>query len=60
MNIHPAELALEALPGVALHDLGAHVAGGDVLVSVLRKLVRRLQDGRGANICRGPGSSSWW
>ena len=53
MNIHPAQLALEALPGVALHYLGADVTGGDVLVGVLRELVRGLQDWRRSHCC-------WW
>ena len=54
VNVHPAELALESLPRVALHDLGADVAGGDVLVAVLCELVGRLQDGRGTDCRRRP------
>ena len=46
MDVHPAELALEPLPGVPLHDLAADVAGRDVLKSVLRKLVVGLKDRR--------------
>ena len=53
VNIHPAQLALEALPGVPLHDLGADVTGGDVLVAVLCELVRGLQDWRRSHCC-------WW
>ena len=44
MDIHPAELALEALPAVPLHDLAADVARGDVLEGVLCKLVVGLKD----------------
>ena len=51
VNIHPAQFALEALPGVPLHNLGADVAGGDVLVAVLCELVGRLQDRRRAHGC---------
>ena len=53
MNVHPAQLALEALSGVPLHDLGADVTGGDVLVAVLCELVRGLQDWRRSHCC-------WW
>ena len=34
VHVHAAQLALEPLPRVALHDLGADVARGDVLVAV--------------------------
>ena len=44
MDVHPAELALEPLPAVPLHDLAAHVARGDVLEGVLCKLVVGLKD----------------
>ena len=54
VNVHPAQLALEALSGVPLHDLGADVTGGDVLVAVLCELVGRLQDGRGTDCRRRP------
>ena len=51
VNVHPAQLTLEALSGVSLHYLGADVAGGDVLVAVLRELVRSLQDRRRPHCC---------
>jgi len=60
VNVHPAQLALEPLPGVPLHDLGADVAGGDVLVGVLGELVGRLKNWWRGNISWGPGSSSCW
>ena len=44
MDVHPAELALEPLPAVPLHDLTADVARGDVLECVLSKLVMGLKD----------------
>ena len=44
MDVHPAELALEPLPAVPLHDLAADVARGDVLEGVLCKLVVGLKD----------------
>ena len=44
MDVHSAELALEPLPAVPLHDLAAHVARGDVLEGVLCKLVVGLKD----------------
>ena len=53
VNVHPAQLALEALSGVPLHDLGADVTGGDVLVAVLCELVRSLQHWRRSHCC-------WW
>ena len=60
VDIHPAQLALESLPGVALHDLGAHVAAGDVLVGVLCKLVIGLQQRRGTSSHgRALTNSSW-
>ena len=34
VHVHATQLALEPLPRVALHDLGADVARGDVLVAV--------------------------
>ena len=52
VNVHPAQFALEALPGVPLHNLGADVAGGDVLVAVLCELVGSVQDGRRTHCCR--------
>lgn len=44
MDVHPAELALEPLPAVPLHNLAADVAWGDVLEGVLGKLVVGLKD----------------
>ena len=44
MDVHSAELALEPLPAVPLHDLAADVARGDVLEGVLCKLVVGLKD----------------
>ena len=44
MDVHSAELALEPLPGVPLHDLAADVTRGDVLEGVLCKLVVGLKD----------------
>ena len=34
VHVHATQLALEPLPRVTLHDLGADVARGDVLVAV--------------------------
>ena len=56
VNVHPTELALESLSGVALHNLGADVAGGDVLVGVLCELVGGVQDGRRPDSCRRSGA----
>ena len=53
MNVHPAQLTLEALSGVSLHYLGADVTGGDVLVGVLGELVGGLQHWRRSHCC-------WW
>ena len=60
VNVHPAQLTLEALSGVSLHYLGADIAGGDVLVGVLCELVGRLKNGWRGNISWGPGASSCW
>ena len=57
VHVHPAQLALQTLPRVALHDLGADVAAGDVLVGVLSKLVAGLQERRRS--CRCCWSLAW-
>ena len=60
MNVHPTELALESLPRVPLHNLGADVAGGDVLVGVLLELVRGLQDRRRTHSSGGLHPRPYW